>query len=95
MKFEEYKKLPKWNGKIFTKDEATCFNDGFEAGANIYLGMLADETKRRIPDRKGCTVWEKSLTENSLKQKKLYDYFCRKDSMSQNGRTYKAGQKLS
>lgn len=33
MTFEEYKKLPKWKGKIFMKDEETCFNDGFEAGA--------------------------------------------------------------
>lgn len=29
-----YKKLPKWNGKIFMKDEETCFNDGFLAGLN-------------------------------------------------------------
>ena len=32
--FEEYKKLPKWKGKIFMKDEETCFKDGLEFGYN-------------------------------------------------------------
>ena len=31
-KFEEYTKDPKWRGKIFTKDEKTCFLEGFKAG---------------------------------------------------------------
>ena len=32
--FEKYKKLPKWKGKIFMKDEETCFKDGAEFGYN-------------------------------------------------------------
>lgn len=32
--FEEYKKLPKWKGKIFMKDEETCYKDGAEFGYN-------------------------------------------------------------
>lgn len=31
MKFEDYKKLPKWEGKIFMQDEKTCFDDGYAA----------------------------------------------------------------
>lgn len=31
MDFEEYKKLPKWKGKIFMQDEKTCFDDGYAA----------------------------------------------------------------
>ena len=30
----EYKNQPKWKGKIFMKDEETCFKDGFELGYN-------------------------------------------------------------
>lgn len=29
---EEYKNQPKWKGKIFMKDEETCFKDGVEFG---------------------------------------------------------------
>lgn len=36
MKFEDYKKLPKWEGKIFTTDEETCYNDGFAACKQLY-----------------------------------------------------------
>lgn len=32
--FEKYKKLPKWKGKIFMKDEETCFKDGAKVGYN-------------------------------------------------------------
>ena len=32
MTVEEYKALSKWKGKIFMKDEETCFNDGFAEG---------------------------------------------------------------
>ena len=31
---EEYKNQPKWKGKIFMKDEETCFKDGLELGYN-------------------------------------------------------------
>lgn len=31
---EEYKNQPKWKGKIFMKDEETCFKDGLEFGYN-------------------------------------------------------------
>ena len=31
---EEYKNQPKWKGKIFMKDEETCFKDGAEFGYN-------------------------------------------------------------
>ena len=31
---EEYKNQPKWKGKIFMKDEETCFKDGVEFGYN-------------------------------------------------------------
>ena len=30
----EYKNHPKWKGKIFMKDEETCFKDGLELGYN-------------------------------------------------------------
>ena len=30
----EYKKQPKWKGKIFMKDEEICFLDGLEIGYN-------------------------------------------------------------
>ena len=30
----EYKNRPKWKGKIFMKDEETCFKDGLELGYN-------------------------------------------------------------
>ena len=32
MTVEEYKALPKWKGKIFMKDEETCYKDGYLAG---------------------------------------------------------------
>jgi len=32
--FEEYKKEPKWNGKIFMQDEETCYKDGANDGYN-------------------------------------------------------------
>lgn len=38
---------------------------------NTYLEMLANETKKRIPDSKGSTVWEKSLTEKLAKAKDI------------------------
>jgi len=28
-RFEKYKQLPKWKGKIFMQDEKTCFIDGY------------------------------------------------------------------
>ena len=31
---EEYKNQSKWKGKIFMKDEETCFKDGAEFGYN-------------------------------------------------------------
>ena len=31
---EEYKNQPKWKGKIFMKDEETCFKDGVEFAYN-------------------------------------------------------------
>lgn len=46
MTFEEYKNLPKWKGKIFMKDEITCFNDGFEAGAI--------EATKKLQEKKTC-----------------------------------------
>ena len=31
---EEYKNQPKWKGKIFMRDEETCFKNGVEFGYN-------------------------------------------------------------
>lgn len=49
MTFEEYKMLPKWKGKIFMKDEETCFNDGFEAGAKELQEENDKLKKEKIP----------------------------------------------
>ena len=32
-KLKVYKELPKWKGKIFMKDEETCYLDGYAQGA--------------------------------------------------------------
>ena len=45
--FEEYKKNPKWKGKIFMQDEKTCFIDGFKMAVdklkNCYNCINRDE----------------------------------------------------
>ena len=53
-KFEEYTKEPKWRGKIFTKDEMTCFLDGLKAG-----GVHWHDLKENPDDlpKNGQEVW--------------------------------------
>ena len=40
MKIDDYEHLTKWKGKIFTQDERTCFNDGWQYGYET--GLLVD-----------------------------------------------------
>ena len=46
-------------------------NEQLKEQVNTYLEMLASETKKRIPDSKGYTVWEKSLTEKLKEAKEI------------------------
>lgn len=51
---EDYMNDPKWTGKIFMKDEKTCFIDGLIAGAkamqdeNERLKTKLENTERKI-----------------------------------------------
>ena len=47
---EEYKNQSKWKGKIFMKDEETCFKDGAEFGYNKAM----NEAKGIIKDLLHC-----------------------------------------
>lgn len=40
-------------------------NEQLKKQVNTYLEMLADETKKHIPDSKGYTIRDKSLTETT------------------------------
>lgn len=54
--FEEYKKLPKWKGKIFMKDEETCYKDGAIFGyyaAKEECTGIATKRMRELADRIG------------------------------------------
>lgn len=42
---EEYKNQPKWKGKIFMKDEETCFKDGMEFGYNKIMNKAEEIIK--------------------------------------------------
>ena len=74
-KYGDYYGLMFAGAEIATK-ELQKENARLNEQVNTYLEMLANETKKRIPDSKGSTVWEKSLTEKLAKAKEIIKEYC-------------------
>lgn len=61
-KLEEYMKSPKWKGKIFMKDEQTCYKDGFKD----CFDMVCEEVEAFRHENEKLKVENEALKENKI-----------------------------